>query len=518
MNTRRAALYTSPGNLLVAIILLGSTIVGAAQPRTAVNHYVLSGSVNGTAAIAVDEDLDVYLNGSLIYSDANAVAGNRAPINVSANPGDTLRLVVRDTFGGCASLSTVYLTNQTAQYTIADPGFNLGCGRPNTDQGVVHDITFTVPNFSPQAGDLISADGRLMLRTDPTTGVRTVLTDFTNAAEGPTGSAYRVATGTGGVIYVTDGASDEQSRLFQVFANGTRIVVSDSTNGTQGSPFHTTDSPAVDTDGSILVTDRGIGGGGNDSGLWRVDPTTGVRTKIMSYGGHPRGVTLDATNRILIGDAEGGTDCHTFGGCGAIYSIDRTTGALTMLADFGNSAQGPLGEDAGYALAKDNDGTILASDEFAPPCPSACGVVFRWIPATGKHTYLTEFGDPTQGAATNKPWGIAVASNGTIFVSGCVGSNGQLAICTVNRTNGFRTVFSDSGNAAQGPPDLAFSLAVMQPPSVIKELPRMKVTGGDILVGTPGQGIILRSPNSTTCKLLSIDNAGAMVFAIVQCP
>ncbi len=47
---------------------------------------------------------------------------------------------------------------------------------------------------------------------------------------------------------------------------------------------------------------------------------------------------------------------------------------------------------------------------------------------------------------------------------------------------------------------------------------RLDITGGNILVGSPGQGIILKSPNGTTCKLLSIDNAGTFVISDVSCP
>jgi hypothetical protein len=47
---------------------------------------------------------------------------------------------------------------------------------------------------------------------------------------------------------------------------------------------------------------------------------------------------------------------------------------------------------------------------------------------------------------------------------------------------------------------------------------KLDVAGGNILVGSPGQGIILKSPNGATCKLFSIDNAGAMVLTAVACP
>jgi hypothetical protein len=47
---------------------------------------------------------------------------------------------------------------------------------------------------------------------------------------------------------------------------------------------------------------------------------------------------------------------------------------------------------------------------------------------------------------------------------------------------------------------------------------KLEVTGGNILVGSPGQGIILKSPNGATCHLLSIDNAGVMVLTTIACP
>jgi hypothetical protein len=42
--------------------------------------------------------------------------------------------------------------------------------------------------------------------------------------------------------------------------------------------------------------------------------------------------------------------------------------------------------------------------------------------------------------------------------------------------------------------------------------------GNNILVGTPGQGIILNSSDGAMCKLLSIDNAGAVALSTFACP
>lgn len=47
---------------------------------------------------------------------------------------------------------------------------------------------------------------------------------------------------------------------------------------------------------------------------------------------------------------------------------------------------------------------------------------------------------------------------------------------------------------------------------------KLKLEGGNILIGSPGQGLILRSPNGTTCVKIGIDNTGAMTNVITPCP
>jgi hypothetical protein len=47
---------------------------------------------------------------------------------------------------------------------------------------------------------------------------------------------------------------------------------------------------------------------------------------------------------------------------------------------------------------------------------------------------------------------------------------------------------------------------------------KLEVLGGNLLVGSPGQGIILRSPDGSTCRLLTITNAGDLTLTGVACP
>jgi len=47
---------------------------------------------------------------------------------------------------------------------------------------------------------------------------------------------------------------------------------------------------------------------------------------------------------------------------------------------------------------------------------------------------------------------------------------------------------------------------------------RLEVDTGNVYVSFPGTGIILKSPNGATCRVLSIDNAGNLVLAATGCP
>lgn len=47
---------------------------------------------------------------------------------------------------------------------------------------------------------------------------------------------------------------------------------------------------------------------------------------------------------------------------------------------------------------------------------------------------------------------------------------------------------------------------------------RLDVRGGNVYVGSAGQGMILKSPNGAVCVLLSVSNAGSLVTTPVACP
>lgn len=123
------------------------TVLGQAQASVTFakgNDYVLASTPDGTGGIAVDDLLEVRLNGTVIYADGYGTpAGTRPPIHFSAEPGDVLRFEVRDSVGVCRGLSTIYLVKGDSS-TVATPGLGGSCGHPLGDHGVVYSNEFTI--------------------------------------------------------------------------------------------------------------------------------------------------------------------------------------------------------------------------------------------------------------------------------------------------------------------------------------------------------------------------------------
>jgi hypothetical protein len=106
---------------------------------------------------------------------------------------------------------------------------------------------------------------------------------------------------------------------------------------------------------------------------------------------------------------------------------------------------------------------------------------------------ITLLGDGTDVGAGNLTNATAIGANAAATV------NNTLILGSINGINGATA-------------DTTVGIGTTTPKA------KLDVTGGNILVGTPGQGIILKSPDGATCRLLSIDNAGAVALSTVACP
>src|SRR5215471_6612124 len=203
--------------------------------------------------------------------------------------------------------------------------------------------------------------------------------------------------------------------------------------------------------GDLLVIDADAGTG-FDGALFTVNPTTGSRTILSDFGDgtqgptgiRPLGIVVDATGDLLVIDADAGTGSH-----GALFTVDPATGARTILSDFGDGTQGPTGVTP-FSVALDAAGTILVIDADAGTGTN--GALFTVDPITGARAILSDFGDGTQGPTGATPLGVALDAAGTILVmDATAGTGSHGALFTVDPITGARTILSDFGNVIQGP-------------------------------------------------------------------
>ena len=98
--------------------------------------------------------------------------------------------------------------------------------------------------------------------------------------------------------------------------------------------------------GDALVIDFSAGTG-FDGALFTVNPVTGSRTILSDFGNAiqgptglaPLGVTVEITGTILVADTG-----RSFSS-GRLFTVSPVTGSRTILSDFNNAIQGPLGQD-----------------------------------------------------------------------------------------------------------------------------------------------------------------------------
>jgi len=192
--------------------------------------------------------------------------------------------------------------------------------------------------------------------------------------------------------------------------------------------------------GDIFVIDPEAGTGGKGA-LFRVGPTTGARTVLSDFGSganqgfNPEGVAVEASGNILVIDPDDGTSSR-----GALFRVNPSTGARVLLSDFGSGANKGTNPKV---VAVESSGNILVIDADAGT--GGLGALFRVDPTTGARTVLSDFGSgANQGA---DPVGVAVESSGNILVIDFgAGTGASGALFRVNPSTGARALLSDFGS------------------------------------------------------------------------
>jgi hypothetical protein len=360
----------------------------------------------------------------------------------------------------------------------------------------------------------------LLFRVNQATGVRTIPSDFGSPAQGPTGqSPFGITVVNADTVLVVDNQGvGGAGVLFSVHpTTGVRTILSDFGNPAQG-PLGVEPVGVVPGAGGLLVTDTEAGTDGRGA-LFRVHPVTGARTLLGDFGDpaqgplgqSPTGIARGAGGAILVVDPDAGTDVlgdTKVGGNGALFTVDPVTGARTVLSDFGNATQGPTGLNPG-GVALGPGGTILVGDPEAGT--GANGAVFRVDPLTGMRTVLSNFGNAAAGPTGTDPIFLAISATGLILVTDDDGGTdlapdstvaGNGALFSVNATTGVRTLLSDFDNVTQGPTGVnpvGVAIVPLTQPGAILVI--------DFLAGTDGAGALF-SVDPTTGRRTVLSDFG----------
>jgi hypothetical protein len=262
--------------------------------------------------------------------------------------------------------------------------------------------------------------------------------------------------------------------LLSINASGTRALLTDFGNSAQGplgsgAPGGITWMPSglLGLSETLLVTD-GFAGSNGAGALFSINPGTGQRTLLSDFGNAAQGAVgktpvgvaysnglLGLGNTIYVIDNKAGTNQG-----GALFAVNPSNGERTLLSDFGNTAQGPLGVNpiaiavvpAGVLSVLGLNAGLVVLDDVAGT--NNAGAVFV-VDFNGNRTLLSDLGNDAQGAVAVAPQQITVTQTllgpTTILVADNeAGTNKQGALFAI-ATDGTRTLTSDFGNGAQGP-------------------------------------------------------------------
>jgi len=234
------------------------------------------------------------------------------------------------------------------------------------------------------------------------------------------------------------------------------------------------------------LTIASTGGGGNPI----LNQTTLQTSANFNIDGTGRANIFNANtqfnlggNRILSGTSETGT-ANLFAGFSA--GASTTGGFNAFVGTFAGQHNTSGGNNSYFGVnAGGGEGSAGTENTFI-----GNGAGF----ADGDGNRLTYIGVNTGNAP-----GFTLTNATAIGANARVTQNNSLVLGSINGVNG-------------GIADTNVGVGTTAPKA------KLHVQGGNLYLGAAGQGIILKSPDGATCRLLSIDNTGVIVLTTLTCP
>lgn len=308
---------------------LSTAVLFQVDPQTGARTVLSDFGATSPSAVAVEAD------GGILVTDMDAGT---------------------DPSGGTSEWGVLYrvtsdpVTGEVTRAVLTDFGVGPNTGR--NPRAVAVGADGEILAISGSGG---TSNRALLVRVDPRTGAREIVSDFGNIGQGGLGVEPRgVGFEAGGGIVVIDAQAGQgetgngQGVLFRI-GRQTGFRASVSNFGVGANQGSNPTSVAVEASGQILVTDEGHTSTTPLGLLFRVDRQSGLRTVLSDFntgansGREPEGVALEADGQILVVDKHGGALTR-----GMLFRVDPQTGARAIVSDF---AVGPNGGGDPLALA-----------------------------------------------------------------------------------------------------------------------------------------------------------------------
>jgi uncharacterized repeat protein (TIGR03803 family) len=328
---------------------------------------------------------------------------------------------------------------------------------------VLYSFASGMDGSSPQAS-LINVNGTLygttygggfrssgtVFSVDPNTGAETVLHQFGDGNDGLNpqsalidvkGTLYSTTLSGGGygggAVFALDPSTGEENTVYGFCSRP---------DCPDGQYPH---APLIAVKGVLYGTTMqgGAQAVGQASGtVFSIDRKTGAETVLHSFGKGSDGWSPSAGLIKLKGRLYGTT---SYGGTynrGTVFSLDPASGAETIVHSFGNGTDG-ANPNAGLI---DVHGMLYGTTSYggANSCGNglACGTVFSLDPKTGAETVVYSFDSSTDG--TN-PFGSLIAVKGMLYGTTAFG-NSHGTVFSIDPTGGTETTVHAFGGSGDG--------------------------------------------------------------------